>query len=392
MMPRYAFTLVLVWWVIVAVGVVVQVRRVGPTSAETVFDEDINDHGAVLRQRAEVSSGWASNGSPDGFALAAGRSGSVILRVDKAPEKLVRLLLWFYDSPTLTTSVACSSDGTRYQLISTDRLYVGTTVDLADCSRSVETVWVRLSAARDDAAEAGRELVLDKIRVMLSDGFPAIPQISPWLALGLLSGILWFLLCELTTPPHRAILVGGNVMIPATALWFGVSPQWCLGLWGIPVCGWWIVCGALLAIAWWQRFHRHQPADAVLSGLTGLWILGVSAAARWELVMERAFQPLPPDAITVSALAARMEYLYDTEFREPMWVWLMKLFHVVAGPSDLSSRLFSFACSVAMLAVVYAFVRRYFGSVWMAALVTALLGSHQFLVDAASQSCALAGC
>jgi hypothetical protein len=141
------------------------------------------------------------------------------------------------------------------------------------------------------------------------------------------------------------------------------------------------ICLSFLWAKWYFQDRRHPPA--VLAALTVTGIVCVGFLLRFKELVLNIGIPLDPDATTVSVLSRSMQSPYDTGFREPMWIWLLKLTTVVYGEGVLETRLFSLFMSTLLVGVVYLFLRDATGHSGLALLVALLTAIHPFLVGSA---------
>ncbi len=118
------------------------------------------------------------------------------------------------------------------------------------------------------------------------------------------------------------------------------------------------------------RFWPQAGLAAVL--LAGLLL-------RLHALQAASGRPLDPDAETVYAIVSSMRHPYDTDFREPLWPWLVKLFRLAFGDSHEAMRYYSVAVSVLLLYVAYRFVRDYTGHVGLALLTASWLAVSESL-------------
>jgi hypothetical protein len=129
------------------------------------------------------------------------------------------------------------------------------------------------------------------------------------------------------------------------------------------------------------RVYRNWPTwKGHLVNVAMLGILAVGLLVRWQRLIAVTDEPLDPDAITVVGIAAGMRHPYDTDIREPLWIWFAKLFSLLFGPSDLHLRYFSLTFSIIFLYCSFKLVRDYTGKAGLALLTTLILALNFYLI------------
>jgi hypothetical protein len=329
--------------------------------------------------------------SPDGLALEPG--GHAEVQVDVAPPNrgTAVLNLWFHAGNGLHNAVDCSSDGREFRLLVQDHDHDGTLVDLGSCldGRADGRLFVRFRGWLDATAPEPR-LSLDKLRLTAISTAGRMPQINAYLA-GALVLMCFFVACVPGTLNTRwqsslALLIGAGILAFACLLrWSSWSQaQAIMRPAGLPwTLGPFAICLSCLWARWYLRDRRHSPAALVALTVTG--VVSVGFLLRWEELTRKIGIPLDPDASTVAAISRLMHSPYDTVFREPMWIWLLKLTTTVYGEGVVETRLFSLFVSTVLVGVVYVFLRDVTGHRSLALLVALLTARHPFLVDSASR-------
>jgi len=84
---------------------------------------------------------------------------------------------------------------------------------------------------------------------------------------------------------------------------------------------------------------------------------------RWTLLQKIWPLRLDPDANGYLALARQLSWLYDTGMREPLFIWLVKIFCSFTAWSNLSLRLLTFCLSIGVIVVTYWAGVRFFNKV-----------------------------
>ncbi|MHB1047641.1 MAG: hypothetical protein ACYC4P_16690 [Thermoanaerobaculia bacterium] len=370
---------------ILVLGTFGLVLRTPSWTVEPLLADDLDDGGQRLSERGSVSGNWLAQ--PDGLVLGPGGRGEVLLDLSHADARSLVAYVWMGGHESLSTELACSGDDGSWTALSRNERLVGEAFDLSPCepASSSGQVSLRLRASvRDDARN--QVLVLDRVSIARLRGFridsPALVFVS--LQLGVV------LLFTLLLRPRGG---SGTGLAAFSLLLSAASLAWAAELLpggSLP----YVVAGRIVVVEGAVGLAACLAAGTASAGLrrtaglrvaTLACILAAGFALRWERLLANAAAPLYPDTETVAALAARMSSPYDTGFREPLWVWLTRGLQAIYGPAPLASRTLSILASMLLLAAAYGFLRRYTGRFSLAALTTALLAVHPFLVDSSIQ-------
>lgn len=128
---------------------------------------------------------------------------------------------------------------------------------------------------------------------------------------------------------------------------------------------------ALSGIAFY-RMKRGVPLDVgLVHGSLLTVVLAVASYYRFAVLPGMALRELDIDATTFMAIAER-SFIWNTDFREPLFIWMIKGMRLLAGEySAPALRLFGIGLSFVTVAVLFEFVRRHIGLI--AAVIAALL-------------------
>lgn len=121
--------------------------------------------------------------------------------------------------------------------------------------------------------------------------------------------------------------------------------------------------------------QRHR-----LENWTLLAILLLAVVLRWKYLILALPMSLERDAVGVMEIAASMRHPFDTTYREPLWIWLVKLPSLAFGPSPFHLRLLSLVLSVAFVYCSFRLIRDYTGSNGLALLSALFLATNEYLV------------
>lgn len=149
---------------------------------------------------------------------------------------------------------------------------------------------------------------------------------------------------------------------------------------GIPAL--WLLLPLLAAVGYRKAVRQGRKEAArllsVKTAVTGIILLGL--VARWEALAIAAHLPLDPDAVVYRQIADDMQHLYDTKFREPLWIWVIKLWFLIFGSSDLHLRILSVFLSVFLLVAAWQFIYRLTGHAGISLLTLTILAAHPYLI------------
>lgn len=149
---------------------------------------------------------------------------------------------------------------------------------------------------------------------------------------------------------------------------------------GIPVM---LVLYVFVMLTMYFHARRGGKKDAARplflnAAVTGIILGGL--IVRWEALAIAIHLPLDPDAITYRLIADKMQHLYSTDFREPLWIWTIKLWFLVFGSSDNNLRILSVFLSVILLIAAWWFFSRLTRHTGISLLTLAILSVHSYLI------------
>lgn len=126
-----------------------------------------------------------------------------------------------------------------------------------------------------------------------------------------------------------------------------------------------VVAVQALALALHRKQHHFVPPWVLLL------LLSLAASTRFTAYQTARHEPLDPDAAGFLRLASSSSVFYDTEFREPLFVALVKIATLIFGPTDAAVRAASMTGSLVLVPVVWWAGKRIFGP--RSALIAAAL-------------------
>jgi hypothetical protein len=339
-----------------------------------------------------LSGGWTR--TAQGLKLQPGQSGRILAPLKKADQD-ARLVVKVRgrSGPGFHLAVLVSADGRAFREVRQGTLRDGMRVEFTPAAGKGERLWIQLIARMDPAASPAESGTLTEIRIF-STGPYAFPNIAlaclfvsiPLLAYAVLS----------KGRPERALLYSlgllcGEAILSGTITW--TDPAYLCGttryLWWLapliqdPGCEMYYVVpyGILLGLlAWHVRIGSGSvEARKQWAGFALLGILAWGGSLRLEQLVQVSGLPLEPDADYFRYLADAMRSPYDTTWREPLWVWIVKGLTWLGGTSTLSLRLLTVALSLFVVYSAYKLFSDYTRQPIVGLLAALLLSLNPYL-------------
>src|SRR5205823_7718630 len=111
--------------------------------------------------------------------------------------------------------------------------------------------------------------------------------------------------------------------------------------------------------------------------LAGIVVAG--CFPRWEQLEILKNSEMEPDAVTYMNLAMQMKEPFDTEFREPLFIWFVRALIKLTYRSPLTLRLMTVILSLVVIALTYEVARRCWRREW-GVVAAAILAASPFLI------------
>lgn len=324
-----------------------QTFRLQP-ARQKVYQDNINDKGEKLRQDAKLVEGNFTFDA-NGVVLHPGQNFSVTYRFEKEPDDEVFIALWFYIVPGVSNQIQVIRPDGQFYSDQNLNLQGSPEIDLTEQLRGFSWFILKLSATLAANAPDKPVLVYDGIRLNLSSPIfiPPLHELTflfiiPWgifLALSFyqryktyalplaISGLFILLL------KFNAI---GDKFISAKQLAYFST--------GLAIFSYW-------------RFAKGSPIHSLINLLL-LFIIVTGFNSRWDSFTKVINSPLSPDAITYLGIARNMKGLFDTDFREPLFLWAVKIFFFLFGSSEINLRLMTLFASLITIWLTYIFATR----------------------------------
>jgi 4-amino-4-deoxy-L-arabinose transferase-like glycosyltransferase len=357
-----------------------------------LYDDAMQDRGDRLLQHALTTGTWLELAG--GLGIQRGTSATLSIPIDKPQADTIVLAARFNASKAFRRSIECSSNGTQFVTVADDQRPVDDFVSLQDCSRDQTRIWIRIRATEPDAADnPASTVVLDSMRIY------SAPQIAEAVGaldsagalrfdFGFLAGLAAFItlgaLCVLGV--RTPVLSAASLLAASVGLLGVMRPH---SMWRFFNLDWtwlWLASAGFLAILW-TRYRKGSTSSErrILGDLSVLWLVGLAGATRWHVLLNRVYRGLDPDVITVAAIARQMRHLYDTSFREPLWVWMARASLGIVHDPEWAMRLYSFVLSLLIVVIGYRLVRDYLQDLGTALLTSLLLASHEYLIASSAR-------
>ena len=338
--------------------------------------------------------GW--NATSDGLRLAPGQSGSVTIRVQNDREGRVVMNLLGRSGRGLHWRIFVSGDGNVFREAARGNAFDGGRRELTASGARFDTIWIKVTAAVDASARQAEPAVLSQLRVVALKPPLIYPNLPLAFLLVLTPALAYMMRAYLrptgALPFSLLVLCGLAVLTEAIArthmahepmFWWerAVASQEYNDYFVIPY-------GLLLALWWWsaQRGTLFETQQKPWRFFALLGILAWGGSTRLGALIEWGWARTNPDAVWYMQLAEGMSSPYDTGYREPFWIWLLKGWFWVVGESTLmQQRFLTILLSLVLLWVAYRLFSDYTGQPLVGILVGSLLCVNPYLVGLSTQ-------
>lgn len=344
--------------------------------------------------------------TPQGeWLLRPGTTGTVLARVDLDPnlrhsafpfwgpeERDGRVLLALYGDPAAGVQAALqvSRDGRQFQPLPMQVSFNGARLDLTPYVEGATALWVRLDA-RMPADEPSRPARLARLRILTQKTPLPVPNVAS-AAMLILVPLLAYRVRSLSRS-KGALLYGLAVLAGMALLSETIVRSWTMA--EDPLRWWELVTDGrdrdvyllvpylvlLSLLGWHCRIWRAGlPGQWWWSGfaLGGILIWGLSR--RLVAFAQATDLKLDPDIIAYLHIARTMASPYATDFREPLWVWVLKGWLGLTGWGAGQVRLLTILVSLLLVVMAYKFFRDYTGRPLIGSLVALLLATNPHLI------------
>ena len=396
----------------ISVGVATAVLCAGwldfsaPTESVVVSDESCASPPTRFELiPCQLTGDWRT--TADGWALTPGGSGAVVARIEFQPphslldvtpgsrpssQPRLRLGLFGTSVSSVRARVLLSSDGMAYTDVAGEVPFGGSLTEVAAPSGEVRSLWVKIEMSHAGGGPSAPPLVLSRARFVTTRTPAVIPNvaIAGFLVLGpLLAYRIRMVTGAAGAFPFAVALLGALAVLLGVIVhtWTRVADP--LRWWELITDGqerdlylaipYFVLVGIL---AWLERNGR--AADSRWLGARTFAILGIVvwAVSRRVIGLAKVLDAkLDPDVMSYMQIAAKMRSLYDTDHREPLWIWATRSWLDVAGWGAYEMRLLSLLCSLGLILAAYKFFSDYTGQWMVGAGVAWLLSVNPYLVQ-----------
>lgn len=321
--------------------------RLKPLSTR-VYQDNINDSGEKLKRDAQSIIGDFSFSS-EGVVLRPGQSFAATYRFDKDPEEEVFLELWFFRPSEVSNRLDIIRPDGRSSFAQNANFQGAPPLNLTEQLRGFNWFSLKLFSELSASAPDKPTLIYDGIKINFSSRsqIPPLPVLGYMLVFSLgifLSATFYPPLRPFSSPLSLALLFLHLLKFAAVGEKF-ITPQLLA-----------IISLAIAIFTFW-RFARDSSIKP-LATLLLLFIIAIALDYRWKYLTEVINKPLDPDAITYIAIARGMKGPFDTDFREPFFMWLVKLFFLLFRTSEVNLRLLTLFASLITIYLTYIFASR----------------------------------
>lgn len=343
----------------------------------------------------------------DGWALAPGGSGVIVARIEFQPPRRfltvtpgshpsgharLRVALNGESVSSVRTRALLSSDGIAYTEVAGEVPFDGTLVDLASPSDDVRSLWVKLEMRHAGGGPSASPAVVSRARLVTSKTTAVVPNvvIAGFLVLApLLAYRLRMVTGATRAFPFAVALLGALVVLLGVIIKTWTRPSDPLRWLELVTDGqerdlylaipYFVLVGLLAWLEWNGRAAGSRWLGARAFAILGILVWAVS---RRVVGLAKVLDvKLDPDVMNYMQIAAKMQSPYDTDHREPFWIWATRGWLDVAGWGAFEMRLLSLLFSLVLILAAYKFFSDYTGQWMVGAGVAWLLSVNPYLVQ-----------
>jgi len=298
---------------------------------------EIREHENLFLDAAREKKGVRVKGKE--IYLAPGASFEFEKTLPKPPGSIVNIQAWFYSDGNLENSIEIRGND-RLLLESRNTPHLEYPSLVLDSPEAMKSRKLNIRITAHNTGDLDR-LVLTRFRARFIQNVP-IPSIPDLFAAFSLVAFLFMFLWE--TRDKTVCAIAAIALISGVAAFArGILPQFVLLL---------IPAGVAAGI-YASRNKKLDVSEQRLFLLLGLWILLIGIVFRWKQLAAVRYLPLDSDTLAFLDIADRMKGLWDTSFREPGYIWLIKAWTGLFGNHPMSVRLFTSFLSLLVLPLVF---------------------------------------
>jgi hypothetical protein len=318
-----------------------------------IYEDEMNDGGKKLLTDAHRVDGTYSF-NEQGLVLAPGQKARIVYTFSKEPLTDVWIELRVLSYPYLSNEVRITRPDMATPYIARNMaFFAGIPQNLTDFLRGATQFTLTLSAESEPDAPQPR-LVFDSMRLIFAERV-ALPSVALFVSITSAVLLLWYWLGSLGrfVPLHaflfcEAFLIAFLVFVGSVRIPYDMGEL--------------IIFPPTLLLL--SRFLRTKDAHLRQRCIfcAFLIILWVGTQLRWALFMQRQNVPIEPDCDVYLSLAKRLPSLFDTDFREPLFIWMVRVFTSLTAPNGLNLRLMTVILSILCIYATYQTGRRLLGN------------------------------
>lgn len=370
-----------------------------------IFSEDCSFSRSAVLPVCQLSEEWLP--TPRGWQLPTGRNGHLLIRADvparaglsrwvfrepASREGRFSLLLEGEPSADVHARIRILRDG-QEDRFSLEVLPSGETrIEVPVELENRQPIQVRLEWTAPTAAAVRGPVRLSRVHVRLHAASPSVANLAI-AALLVLVPLLAYGVREAagarTATVYALAVLGGMVVLLETLTW-SRTPVSEPAFWQALVTNGrdsdlylLIPYLLLLGLLGWQRFAvrpSSQEQDRLIHlALAGALVWGLSR----RLVAFAHAVPfsLDPDAFGYMQIAGSLASPYETQLREPLWIWVVRLWLDVTGWDAPALRLLTVCCSMLVIWLAYKLFRDYTELPLLGVGVAWLLADNDYLIQ-----------
>ncbi len=313
-----------------------------------VYEDNILDNAEKLKKDA-VSLTGDYGISNEGITLKPGQEFSVTYRFEKKSDEEVFLQLWFFTAPGVSNKLEVVRPDGQSSVAQNTNLQGSPPLNLTETLEGFTSFDLRLSASLSPSAQPRSVLVYDSIKVTFNSRttIPPLPSLGYILvfAVGLFMAAYFHPLLN-----AYSLIISISITFLQLIFFASIGESYVsMKVLSLIAVG--------LAIGSYIRSSEKFTIRPLIHLLV-LWIVMFALDLRWEELNPVINQPLDPDAGTYMGIARGMSGPFDTDFREPFFMWCVKIFFFLFGSTEVNLRLLSLFASLITIVMTYLFATK----------------------------------
>jgi hypothetical protein len=351
------------------------------------------------------SEGWLS--TPQGWQLPAGQNGYLLIRADvpvrtglsrwvfrepRSTDGRISLLIEGETAPNVHARIHVSRDGQKDRLPGEGLPFDGTRFEMPVEVGSRQPIQVRVEWIAPTTASVRASARLSRVHVQLLAPPPSVPNLAiaallvlvPLLAYGVREA------AGVRSATAYAVAVLGGMVALLEALTWSRTPISESVFWRDMVADGrdfdlYLLAPYLLLLGllgWFQLAGQPSPQEQnrlAHLALAGALVWGLSR--RLVAFAHAAPFKLDPDALGYMQIAGSLASPYETQLREPLWIWVVRLWLGAAGWDAPAMRLLTVCCSMLVVWLAYKLFTDYTDKPLLGLCVAWLLADNDYLIQ-----------